>query len=154
MKKLIIYSDGGARGNPGPAGIGCVLKNEAGDNVVEIYEYIGKTTNNQAEYKAILAGVEKAKEMEPGFRYFHVHSPCPTGWRFPENKTIEIARLAVETGFWTLYEIDHGSSRITYRPPNRRPIEDYIKLQGRFKELREEDIRTLQKWVDERWDNL
>ena len=98
--------------------------------------------------------LEKARDMEPGFKYFHVHSPCPAGWRFPESKTVEIARLAVDTGFWTLYEIDHGSSRITYRPPNRRPIEDYIKLQGRFKGLREEDIRTLQQWVDERWDNL
>jgi len=63
MKKIIIYSDGGARGNPGPAGIGCVLKDELGHNVAEIYKYIGETTNNQAEYKAILAGVEKAKEM-------------------------------------------------------------------------------------------
>ncbi len=63
MKKIIIYSDGGARGNPGPAGIGCVLKDESGHNVAEIYKYIGETTNNQAEYRAILFGVEKAKDM-------------------------------------------------------------------------------------------
>lgn len=101
-----------------------------------------------------ISKLEKARDMEPGFKYLHVHSPCPAGWRFPESKTVEIARLAIETGFWFLYEIDHGSLRITYRPPKRRPIEDYIKLQGRFKGLTEEDIRTLQQWVDERRDNL
>ncbi len=98
--------------------------------------------------------LEKARDMEPGFKYFHVHSPCPTGWKFPENKTVEIARLAVETGFWFLYEVDHGSLKITYRPPQRRPVEDYIKLQGRFKNVTDESISTLQNWVDERWKNL
>ncbi len=98
--------------------------------------------------------LEKARDMEPGFRYLHVHAPCPAGWRFPESKTVEVARLAVETGFWMLYEIDHGSSRITYRPPKRRPIEDYIKLQGRFKGLREKNIRILQQWVNEQQEHL
>ena len=61
--KLIIFTDGGARGNPGPAGIGCVLLDEPGNVVAEISEYIGETTNNQAEYKALLAGLTKAKEL-------------------------------------------------------------------------------------------
>lgn len=58
-----MYSDGGARGNPGPAGIGAVLYDDERNVVVEISEYIGETTNNQAEYKAMLAGIEKAKEL-------------------------------------------------------------------------------------------
>lgn len=62
-KKLKIYSDGGARGNPGPAGIGVVLYDENDDIVAEISEYIGETTNNQAEYRACLAGIKKAKEL-------------------------------------------------------------------------------------------
>jgi len=57
---LKIFTDGGARGNPGPAGIGAVLKNEADELLVEISEYIGETTNNQAEYKALLAALERA----------------------------------------------------------------------------------------------
>jgi pyruvate ferredoxin oxidoreductase beta subunit len=95
--------------------------------------------------------LEKARDMEPGFKYFHIQAPCATGWRFPENKTVEIARLAVETGFWFLYEVDHGTLNMTYQPPKRRPVEDYINLQGRFQHLTQEDILTFQTWVDERW---
>jgi len=62
-KKLTIYTDGGARGNPGPAGIGCVIFNEKGEIVEEISAYIGETTNNQAEYQALIAGLAKAKEL-------------------------------------------------------------------------------------------
>lgn len=63
-KKLIINTDGGARGNPGPAGIGAVLKNEAGEVVAQVSEYIGETTNNQAEYKAVIAALEKAFKLK------------------------------------------------------------------------------------------
>jgi len=62
-KKLIINTDGGARGNPGPAGIGAILKTDTGQVVAKISEYLGVATNNQAEYKAILAGITKAKEL-------------------------------------------------------------------------------------------
>lgn len=61
--KIIIHSDGGARGNPGPAGIGALLQDESGKVLAEISEYLGETTNNQAEYKALIAGLEKAVEL-------------------------------------------------------------------------------------------
>lgn len=61
--KLTIYTDGGARGNPGPAGIGAVILDEKGEAAAEISEYIGEATNNQAEYKALIAGLIKAKEL-------------------------------------------------------------------------------------------
>ena len=63
MSKLIIHSDGGARGNPGPAAIGVVIE-QNGAIIATISEKIGKTTNNQAEYRAVLAGLEKAKELK------------------------------------------------------------------------------------------
>lgn len=62
-QKLTIYTDGGARGNPGPAGIGVVIFNEHGNAVAKISKYIGEATNNQAEYKALIAGLAKAKEL-------------------------------------------------------------------------------------------
>lgn len=61
--KLIIYTDGGARGNPGPAAIGAVIYDEQRQVVAEISEYIGETTNNQAEYRAVIAAIAKAKEL-------------------------------------------------------------------------------------------
>ncbi|PLX27923.1 ribonuclease H [Candidatus Parcubacteria bacterium] len=61
--KITIYSDGGARGNPGPAGIGAVLLSSDDNVLVEISEYIGETTNNQAEYRALLAALKKAKDL-------------------------------------------------------------------------------------------
>lgn len=62
-KKLTIYTDGGARNNPGPAGIGAILLNENGDEVAAVSEYIGEATNNQAEYKAVIAAFVKADEL-------------------------------------------------------------------------------------------
>lgn len=60
-KKATIHTDGGARGNPGPAGIGVVL--ELDGQTHNFKEYIGETTNNQAEYKAVILGLKKAKEL-------------------------------------------------------------------------------------------
>ena len=64
-KKLTIYTDGGARGNPGPAGIGAVIYGEDMEVLAEISEYIGQATNNQAEYRALLAAITKAAEFKP-----------------------------------------------------------------------------------------
>ncbi len=63
MNKLIIYTDGGARGNPGPAGIGAVIFDEHKALVAEISEYLGVATNNQAEYKALIAALKKAASL-------------------------------------------------------------------------------------------
>lgn len=60
---LISYTDGGSRGNPGPAAFGYVLKTPDGETIAGLGEYIGETTNNQAEYKAILAAIRKAREL-------------------------------------------------------------------------------------------
>lgn len=63
IMKLIIHTDGGARGNPGPAGIGAAITDEKGKTVKELSEYIGEATNNQAEYRALVRGLEAAKKF-------------------------------------------------------------------------------------------
>ena len=60
----------------------------------------------------------------------------------------------METGFWILYEVDHSTLNVTYRPRDRRPVKDYLQLQGRFSGLPEEDIRALQQWIDVRWEEM
>lgn len=62
---IITYTDGGARGNPGPAGAGAVLYNaETNEVVAEVSEYLGETTNNVAEYTALLLALQKAKDLD------------------------------------------------------------------------------------------
>lgn len=61
--QLTIFTDGGARGNPGPAGIGAVILDEQGNSLEEISQYIGQATNNQAEYRALIAALSSAKQL-------------------------------------------------------------------------------------------
>lgn len=101
---------------------------------------------------------KKAKQIK-GTKYIHILSPCPPGWRYPTNKTVEIGRLAVQTGIWALFEIENGVFKLN--PPSsrlidkekRRPVKDYIRLQGRFSHLTEKDIEEIQRWVDKTWEN-
>jgi len=89
----------------------------------------------------------KARQMR-GFRYIHVYTPCPTSWRFPPEKMIHVSRLGVTTGIFTLYEIEDGKLKITVKPEKLKPVADYLKLQGRFSHLTDEDIEKIQKDVD------
>lgn len=66
MKLFRVWTDGGARGNPGPAGYGVVIKDESGKNLAEIAEYLGETTNNQAEYWGLVTALERVKEFAAG----------------------------------------------------------------------------------------
>lgn len=63
IEKLIIYTDGGARGNPGPAGIGVVIYDAARQEVATVSKHLGVATNNQAEYRAVIAALEKARAI-------------------------------------------------------------------------------------------
>jgi pyruvate ferredoxin oxidoreductase alpha subunit len=98
--------------------------------------------------------IHKAKKVSTirGFRYLHILIPCSQGWRFPPEKTIEMARLAVQTGYFPLFEIEDGRVfRFTVKPSdNPRPIIDFLKPQGRFAHLSEAEIQEIQKWVNAR----
>ncbi|MFA5188733.1 MAG: ribonuclease HI family protein [Patescibacteria group bacterium] len=74
IKKIKIFTDGGARGNPGPAGIGIVITDDNGKVIKKHAEYIGKATNNQAEYKALIKGLEMAKELKPAEIFCYLDS--------------------------------------------------------------------------------
>jgi len=94
--------------------------------------------------------LEKAKRIE-GCRYIQVLAPCPTGWRIPTSKTVEVARIAVQTGIWPLYEIEHGNFTLNVIPKRRRPIQDYLTAQGRFRHLTAELIQEIQEQTNTRW---
>ncbi len=101
----------------------------------------------------LMKKVEKAAKIE-GPAYIHVLSVCPTGWRTPTDTTISIGRLAVRTGIFPLYEIEDGKYKLNVDPPQLRPVEDYIKLQGRFRHLSSETIADIQDRVNAEYAKL
>ncbi len=89
-----------------------------------------------------------------GPAYIHVLSPCPTGWRCPTESTVEIGRLAVQTGIFPLYEIEDGKYKLSVTVPKLKPVRDYLKLQGRFGHLTDETIKEIQDRVDKEYAKL
>ncbi|HUW46201.1 MAG TPA: thiamine pyrophosphate-dependent enzyme [Dehalococcoidia bacterium] len=100
--------------------------------------------------------VRKARTIR-GTRFIHVFTPCSPGWSFPFSDTIKIGRLAVETGWVILYEVEDGIFRLTSASESiakrgkLKPLREYLVEQGRFKNITEEQIETLQRWVNARW---
>ncbi len=91
--------------------------------------------------------VKKAAEVE-GPAYIHLQQPCTTGWGYNPSKTIELGRLAVETGSWILYEIEEGEFKVTYRPIQRKMVNEYLNAQKRFKHLTDQEKEMIQSHVD------
>lgn len=114
--KLTIYSDGGARGNPGPAGIGAVILDERGSAVEEISEYIGEATNNQAEYKALLAALSKAKEL--GARELEVFLDSELAVK-QLNRQYRVKDKELAPLFVSVYNLSLGFKKIIFKHINR-----------------------------------
>lgn len=110
-----------------------------------------------SHWKDLNRKVERALEVE-GPSFINILAPCPPGWRFPGDLGIEVARLAVETCFWPLYEVDNGERKVNYKPREKKPLAEWTKMQGRFRHLhRKENAHLLeiaQKEVDRRWEEL
>ncbi len=97
--------------------------------------------------------VLKAKSLNGyGLRYLHILAPCPTGWRSEPSKTIELARLAVQTGIFPLYEFENLSSGkiLEINEIGHLPVEKYLSAQGRFSHLKKDDIEKIQKEVEKK----
>jgi pyruvate ferredoxin oxidoreductase beta subunit len=100
--------------------------------------------------------IKKAMSIQ-GTKYIHIHTPCPPGWGFDTRYSIKIGRLAVETGYFDLYEIERGAFSLTGASEKlvekRRlvPVRDYLKSQTRFRILTEEQIAGIKAQVDAKW---
>ncbi|MFA6670547.1 MAG: thiamine pyrophosphate-dependent enzyme [Bacillota bacterium] len=142
----------------------------------------GKVLPGKMQYRKDLAGVMAAHEIPyvaqsaitqnmkdlyekaekaiytPGPAFLNVLAPCPRGWRYDTPKLLEISKLAVDTCVWPLYEVVNGEWKLTYKPKEKLPVEEWLKPQGRFKHLFEKNnahlLEDLQKEVDVRWEKL
>jgi pyruvate ferredoxin oxidoreductase beta subunit len=96
--------------------------------------------------------VKGVKTVGPA--YLHVLSVCPTGWRCNPRLTVKIGRLAVETGIFPLYEIDDGKYKLSVEIDKLKPVQDYLKLQGRFRHLSENTTEEIQIRVNKEYSKL
>jgi pyruvate ferredoxin oxidoreductase beta subunit len=98
--------------------------------------------------------IRKALDTE-GPCFLHVFAPCPTGWGYASERTVEIAKLAVQTGVFVLWELagsDFNDIKVTKKPKDRKPVIEYLKVQRRFKHLMDKphEIERIQAEVDEK----
>jgi pyruvate ferredoxin oxidoreductase beta subunit len=103
--------------------------------------------------------VVKAKSIH-GTRFIHVNIPCAPGWGFPTADLVKLGKLAVDTGMWVLYEVEDrafsltGRSRALARNDRRKSVDEYLKLQQRFRHVTPEQVDHLQAWADSRWERF
>ncbi len=103
---------------------------------------------------------EKARKAiyTKGACFLNVLSPCPRGWRYNAEDLAEICQLAADTCVWPLYEIEDGKWRLTYEPKRKKPVEEFLAKQGRFKHMFEPGnewmIENTQEYVDKEWEKL
>ena len=93
-----------------------------------------------------------------GPAFVNVMSPCPRGWQYPAKDLAKICKTAVDCCIWPLYEVIEGKYYLNYEPKKKLPVEEFMRLQGRFahcfKPGNEWTIESAQKYVDEKWEKL
>ena len=97
--------------------------------------------------------VQKASQIQ-GTKYIHVIAPCPTGWGVPVDETVEIAKEVVDCGLWYLAEYENGEFKLNHKPKEFTSVENYLKKQGRFKHLTDEDISIITASRDKKWEYI
>ncbi len=102
----------------------------------------------------LLKKAAKAKSIR-GTKFLHIYAPCPSGWKSRPEDTVKLARLAVQTAIFPLYEIEDGEKlTINIKLKDKKPIDDYVRFQGRFRHLNADDIALMQAEVDRKWEKL
>lgn len=108
-------------------------------------------------WRDLVSKAEKAFAVD-GPAFIDVLAPCPRGWRIPSDQTVEISRLAIDTGFWPLFEVENGTWSMTPVKGERKPLVEFLKPQGRFKHLfapgNEELLEQLQRECDEYYEYI
>lgn len=110
-----------------------------------------------AHWMDLMKKVQKAFEIK-GPKFMNIISPCNRGWRSRTDDAIMLSRLAVDTCYWPLYEIENGVTKITFKPKEKKPIVEFLKPQGRFKHLfapeNELMLKKIQENIDKEWELL
>ncbi len=117
--------------------------------------YVAQTSPHL--WKDLMRKVEKALATD-GPTFINVLAPCPRGWRTDSEIGVLLGRVAVETCVWPIYEVDGGAWKLNVRPREKKPVSEWLKVQGRFAHLlkpeHQADLERLQSLVDAAWDEL
>ncbi len=103
--------------------------------------------------KDFMEKMAKAKSIK-GCKVIHIQAPCPTGWGFDPAKTIELGKLAVESGLWQLLEYENDKLKVSYKPKEFKDFAPYFKTQRRFRHMSDEDLKTVAMVRDKEWDRI
>jgi pyruvate ferredoxin oxidoreductase beta subunit len=104
-------------------------------------------------HRDLMMKVKKGMEVK-GPAYIQILSPCPTGWRCPTDNAVEIGRMAVQCGMFPLYEVENGKYNVTVKPEALKPVNEYLKAQGRYRHLSDKEIEKIQQKVNKDWAKL
>ncbi|UCD18980.1 MAG: pyruvate ferredoxin oxidoreductase, partial [candidate division WOR-3 bacterium] len=150
----------GAHTTTSPAGTEIPGKIQLRKNLTEIViahepAYAAQTTIGY--WNDLVTKVRKALDAD-GPSFINIYSPCRLGWAYVPEKTIKVSKLAIETCIWPLYEYENGKYRITVKPKEKKPITEFLNLQGRFGHLfkwhDDVPIKEYQAEVDMIWERL
>jgi pyruvate/2-oxoacid:ferredoxin oxidoreductase beta subunit len=101
-----------------------------------------------------VAKLQKAMAVKDGLSYIHVLAPCPTGWRYPIDISIQVARAATDTNYWPLWEAEYGRVKITTEIKDPDPVSEFTRLQRRFSHFDDDLLSKFQDFVDERYQRI
>ncbi len=114
-------------------------------------------TASPAYWNDYITKVQKGLAVK-GPAVLHVFSPCPLGMRHDSDKSMEIARLAVQTRYWPVYTVEKGQYKLDIKVPQPKPVVEFLKPQGRFRHLFkpefQQELDIIQHWVDENWKRI
>ena len=159
---------GGQRSSATPRGAGTTTtphgkeqKRKAIGRIMAMHDIAYVATTSVGYPRDIFAKFNKASQIE-GFKFILIDAPCPTGWVSDPDLTVELGKLAVKTGFFPMYEYENA--KLTFTSPSNRlkdpskrtPIEEYLKHQGRFKNLLKdhETLKLFKQDIEDEWTML
>jgi len=121
------------------------------DRIVAAHSVPYMATTSPAYPHDLMAKFKKAKTIK-GFRFIHILASCTAGWKVDSAKSIEVMRLATDTNAFPIYEVENGEKYTINIESKGLPIQDYLKIQGRFRHMTEDQVEETQKFVNKNWE--
>jgi pyruvate ferredoxin oxidoreductase beta subunit len=150
----------GAATTTTPAGSKIAGKTDAKKDLIGVcvaHDVEFAATASVAFWNDYITKVRRAAAVK-GPAVIHVLAPCPLGWRFDTSQTIKLAKLAVQTRYFPLYEVEKGNYKLSMKVPNPTPLEEFLKPQGRFRHLFApefaKNLEELKRQVESNWNRV